>query len=136
MDQLVTSSPYMMINRAQVLYTKLFFVLGLLWGLDGLHAVINEGAEFETDSIAYYLFKGAEILNLLRGFFMFVIFVCKRSVWRKVRTWWEARLRLKAEPGGRTHLRLLALNSQTSRTLVSRSKSSGSATSARGAGHT
>ena len=117
----------------QILYTKLFFVLGLLWIFDAVHAVINRGADFEDTSFLYFFFKGMEVLNLLRGFFMFVIFVCKRSVWVKVKTWWMTRVAVERDDEGRTTLRLRSRDSNNSRiTEFSASKLSNSANSAKG----
>ena len=111
----------------------MFFVLGLLWIFDAVHAVINHGADFEDTSFLYYFFKGMEVLNLLRGFFMFVIFVCKRSVWVKVKTWWMTRVAVERDEEGHTTLRLLSRDSNNSRiTKLSASKSSNSATSVKG----
>ena len=83
-------------------------VLGLLWSFDAVHAVINHGADFEDTSFLYYFFKGMEVLNLLRGFFMFVIFVCKKSVLVKVKTWWVMRVAVERDEEGHNTLRLLS----------------------------
>ena len=81
----------MVIFVFQVLYTKLFFVLGLLWSFEGIHAVlIRDGPDFEN-TFLYYFFLTVDILNLLRGVFMFLIFVGKRTVWSKMRKWWSSR---------------------------------------------
>ena len=135
MDQLVSWTSQIMtcliLMCFQILYTKPFFVLGLLWIFDAVHAVINHGADFEDTSFLYYFFKGMEVLNLLRGFFMFVIFVCKRSVWVKVKTWWVTRVAVERDEEGHTTLRLLSRDSNNSRnTKLSVSKSSN--TSAKG----
>ena len=75
----------------QVLYTKLFFVLGLLWSFEGIHAVlIRDGPDFENPFL-HYFFLTVDILNLLRGVFMFLIFVCKKTVWVKAKKWWRER---------------------------------------------
>ena len=44
---------------------------------------IREGPDF-THPFPRYLFMVIDVMNLLRGVFMFVIFVCKRSVWAMV----------------------------------------------------
>ena len=106
----------------------MFLVLGLLWSFDGVHAVINHDTTF-----LYFFFKGMEVLNLLRGFFMFIIFVCKRSVWVKVKTWWVTRVAVERDEEGHTTLRLLSRDSNNSRiTKLSASKSSNSATYVKG----
>ena len=80
----------------QVLYTKLFFVLGLLWSFEGIHAVlIRDGPDFENPFL-HYFFLTVDILNLLRGVFMFLIFVCKKTVWVKTKKWWRERRRRRS----------------------------------------
>ena len=88
----------------QVLYTKLFFVLGLLWSFEGIHAVlIRDGPDFENPFL-HYFFLTVDILNLLRGVFMFLIFVCKKTVWLKTKKWWrERRRRRESSRGSRTN---------------------------------
>ena len=98
----------------QVLYTKLFFVLGLLWSFEGIHAVlIREGPDFENPYL-HYFFLTVDILNLLRGVFMFLIFVCKKTVLVKARKWWGERRRESSRS-----------SSSRSRTNVKQSISSG-----------
>ena len=46
---------------------------------------------------------------------MFVIFVCKRSVWVKVKTWWVTRVAVERDEVGHTTLRLLYRDSNNSR---------------------
>ena len=90
----------------QVLCTKLFFVLGVLWIFDFIHASLKySGVTFAADSLPNIFFKLIEVLNLLRGCFMFLIFVCKVTVWRAVVLWWR----------GVRGVRLRTLESQTSR---------------------
>ena len=85
----------MVIFVFQVLYTKLFFVLGLLWSFEGIHAVlIRDGPDFEN-TFLHYFFLSVDILNLLRGVFMFLIFVCKKTVWLKTSKWWRERRRTR-----------------------------------------
>jgi hypothetical protein len=74
----------------QVLYTKLFLVLGLLWSCEAAKGVLNRvysRTQLESSLFVYYLFRATELLNLLRGFFIFLIFVCKRSVWKAGLAW-------------------------------------------------
>ena len=94
----------------QILYTKLFFVLGLLWIFEVLSGVLMQAnITFKYGSFFYIFFKITDALNLLRGFFLLLIFVCKRSVWRKIEAEWKRRSE------GSHQLRLRAINSQTSR---------------------
>ena len=80
----------------QVLYTKLLFVLGLLWSFEGIHAVlIRDGPDFENPFL-HYFFLTVDILNLLRGLFMFLIFVCKKTVLVKTKKWWRERSRRRS----------------------------------------
>ena len=94
----------------QVLYTKLFFVLGLLWSFEGIHAVlIRDGPDFENPFL-HYFFLTVDILNLLRGVFMFLIFVCKKTVWLKMRKWMRRRGRMESSRSS-THPKALSLES-------------------------
>ena len=71
----------------QILYGKLFFILGILWTFSFLHYMVhgdhsNSCKEYSTHLEIF--FRMVDGLNLLRGFFMFLIFVCKKTVWSKV----------------------------------------------------
>ena len=73
----------------QALYPKLFFLLGLLWSFEGIHAIlIRDGPDFENPFLKAF-FLTVDVLNLLRGLFIFLIFVCKKKVWSKTRRWWR-----------------------------------------------
>ena len=68
---------------------KLLVVLGLLWVLEGTHALITY---FDTNgnqegAFTFYFFKIVDTMNLLRGAFIFVIFVCKRKVWESIKSY-------------------------------------------------
>ena len=72
----------------KVLYTKLFLILGILWMFSTIHYILHSN---HPDGLCSYsnnlevFFRVIDSLNLLRGFFMFVIFVCKENVKKKVR---------------------------------------------------
>ena len=72
----------------QVLYTKLFLILGILWMFSTIHYILHsnhpEGLCHYSNNLEVF-FRVIDSLNLLRGFFMFVIFVCKENVKNKVR---------------------------------------------------
>ena len=69
------------------MYGKLFSILGILWTFSFLHYLIhgdhNDSCQEYSTSLEIF-FRMIDGLNLLRGFFMFFIFVCKKSVWSKV----------------------------------------------------
>jgi len=71
-----------------VLYTKLFLILGILWMFSTIHYILHsnhpEGLCHYSNNLEVF-FRVIDSLNLLRGFFMFVIFVCKENVKNKVR---------------------------------------------------
>ena len=74
----------------QILFGKLFSILGILWTFSFLHYLIhgnhsNTSCE-EYPSYLEIFFRVMDSFNLLRGFFMFLIFVCKKNVWQKVRS--------------------------------------------------
>ena len=72
----------------KVLYTKLFLILGILWMFSTIHYIVHSN---HPDGLCGYsnnlevFFRVIDSLNLLRGFFMFLIFVCKENVKNKVR---------------------------------------------------
>ena len=63
----------------QALYLKLYVVLGLLWGLDGVRAlIVHFVVQKQKDgTFTFYFFLIVDMLNLLRGLFILLIFVCK-----------------------------------------------------------
>ena len=74
----------------QILYSKLFLILGILWTFSFLHYLIhgnhsNTSCE-EYSSYIEIFFRIIDSFNLLRGFFMFIIFVCKKNVLVKVKS--------------------------------------------------
>ena len=70
----------------QALYLKLYVVLGLLWGLEGVRALIVHFVvqKHEDGTFTFYFFLIVDMLNLLRGLFILLIFVCKRKVWQHI----------------------------------------------------
>ena len=72
----------------QVLYGKMFLALGLPWIFDVLHNLVHGNHEHMEGSCT----SGGEILHrilsmfgLCRGVFLFLIFACKKSVWKKLK---------------------------------------------------
>ena len=66
---------------------KLFFVLGILWVCESIHAIIH--TEEDTEEKCQYssvevFFRAIDTLNFLRGVFIFIIFICKKTVWTKI----------------------------------------------------
>ena len=68
---------------------KLFFVLGILWGCEGIHAIIHNEKENCQSSSLDVFFRAIDSLNILRGFFIFLIFICKRTVWTKITRYYK-----------------------------------------------
>jgi len=70
------------------LYVRLLVVLGLLWVLEGTHALITyfDTNGDEEGAFSFYFFKIVDTLNLLRGVFIFIIFVCKGKVWESIKS--------------------------------------------------
>ena len=73
----------------QVLFSKLFAILGILWIFSCLHYLLHGNHRGmpcgQTSTKIEIFFRVTDSFNLLRGFFMFVIFVCKKNVLRKAR---------------------------------------------------
>ena len=66
---------------------KLLVVLGLLWILEGIRALVTYFATHrEEGAFSFYFFKIVDTLNLLRGVFIFIIFVCKGKVWESIKS--------------------------------------------------
>ena len=59
--------------------------------LQGVTSLFHAGLQLEENAPLLVIYKLAEAINILRGFFIFAIFVCKRSVWRKIQLWWKSR---------------------------------------------
>ena len=78
---------------------KLFFVLGILWGCESIHAIIHNN-ETEKCPLSYMeiFFRAIDSLNLLRGFFLFLIFICKKTVWNKITRYYKQKCGQSARP--------------------------------------
>ena len=69
----------------QLLYTKLFIVMGILWIFEFIHYFVHgDNGDFMCSSFFKYFFRIMDGINLLRGCFIFFIFVCKDSILNKV----------------------------------------------------
>ena len=74
----------------QALYVKIFLVVGVSWLSESFHklshkTVLDHQSNIET------IFAIFDALNLLRGFFFFLIFICKKNVYTKMRNYLRAR---------------------------------------------
>merc|ERR1712029_553665 len=69
------------------LYMKLFFVVGILWIVDFIHILVHPN---EHDHRFEIVFKIVDVLNALRGLFLFCIFICKKSVYAKLRKYFKS----------------------------------------------
>ena len=107
-----------------MLYSKLFLTLGVTWSFEPIFEVL-QGLQL-CGNICQHFTIGLNAVNLLRGFFFFVIFVCKRSTVQKVRrkVVWGGGPGQQALPLTRVeHARLVTKQSTLSSTL-SEAKSS------------
>ena len=60
------------------LYTKLFVIMGILWIAECLEHFLKKTNVIENSII----FDIIAVVNMLRGFFIFIIFICKKSIWK------------------------------------------------------
>ena len=61
-------------------------MLGTLWLPTFLHYIFHgDHSEVPKNTIIEIMFRIVDSLNILRGFFMFIILVCKKNVLRKLR---------------------------------------------------
>ena len=67
-----------------VLYMKLFFVLGIFWILENVQFIIRSYNGNHTGALEIF-FTVIDCCNMLRGFFLFLIFICKRRVKVKIK---------------------------------------------------
>jgi hypothetical protein len=58
---------------------KLFITMGLLWLMESISWI------FEKENEKNYTFFVTDVLNCLQGVFIFIIFVCKKSVLMKTK---------------------------------------------------
>ena len=89
----------------QVLFAKLFLILGLPWLLESIHFLVFTNFSAETqiatafksssckNDAAEIVFRVGSGYNLLRGGFLLLIFGCKKAVWYGIRK----RLGLKSD---------------------------------------
>ena len=69
----------------QLLFTKLFIVMGIPWIVECVHHVVHgDHNNMECPSYTEIIFRVIGCLNLLRGCLIFFIFVCKDSIRYKV----------------------------------------------------
>ena len=71
---------------------KIFTINGTLWILSFLHYIIHKDhSEVDTTEtiVIETVFRIADGLNLLRGFFMFIFLVCKKDVLDKLKRKFE-----------------------------------------------
>ena len=74
---------WVMINF-QWLHLKLFLILGHSWTLESVSFIIHE--EFwPTFAGLDMFFSIIDSCSLLRGFFFFIIFVCNKNTWGKIK---------------------------------------------------
>jgi len=85
-------------KEENVLYMRLVLVLGIPWSVESLHFLIHNHYEqpCERSTPVQAVLRFMDFCNMLRGFFMFLIFICKKSVWRKVKRYWFLRSRAPA----------------------------------------
>ena len=68
-----------------MLFSKLFIVMGVLWVFECLHYLLHgDHKDIDCDSYTELGLRIIGCINLLRGFLIFLIFVCKRSTMEKV----------------------------------------------------
>ena len=74
----------------QVLYTKLFIVMGIAWIFECVHHLVHSDHQHCGHTGLELIFRLIGCLNLLRGSLIFFIFVCKDSILDKV--CWQAKV--------------------------------------------
>ena len=69
---------------------------GILWTIETLHFIIHNHYEeppcHRVKCLGLF-FRIIDCCNMLRGFFMFLIFICKKSFWTKVKRFWFLKFR-------------------------------------------
>ena len=72
---------------SQILYSKLFIVMGIPWIFECTHYFAHgDHANSECLSTTEFVLRAIGCINLLRGCLIFFIFVCKESTLDKVKT--------------------------------------------------
>ena len=66
------------------MFGKIFTIIGTLWIFSFLHYIIDKD-HLEETGVIETLFRIADGLNMLRGFFMFIILVCKKDILTKLK---------------------------------------------------
>ena len=87
----------------QVLYAKLFLVLGLTWSFEPLSELLR--SQGMCTQVCSNINVAVNAINLLRGVAMFVIFVCKRSCLEKI--WRFLQSKQTATPAGSLELQVM-----------------------------
>ena len=79
----------------QVLYMKLFLILGILWTIETVHFFVHNhyNEPCQTSMYIKIAFRVLDSCNILRGFFFLIIFVCKRNVWIKIQRFFFLKFR-------------------------------------------
>merc|ERR550517_522430 len=73
------------LRKQAVLYAKLFLVFGITWSLEPLSIVLTS---YNVYNIYAQVFtQSTSVLNLLRGVFMFLIFVSPAKVKTQIKQW-------------------------------------------------
>ena len=115
-------------EKLQVLFVKLFLVFGVSWLTESVHYFLiateqttivqefdsNMQEQCKNDAEVLF-FRVGSAYNLLRGVFLFVIFGCKKVVWRQ----FKKRVGIKSEShsdkaGPNTRVTYTTQNSNTS----------------------
>ena len=69
-----------------MLYTKICLALGIPWIFESLHYLTHPHIENnECFSATEIFFKITECLYFTRGIFIFIIFICKKTVWSRLK---------------------------------------------------
>ena len=60
-----------------VMYLKLFIGMGFIWIFEIISGLVHK----ETGAAAWYF---TDVLNMLQGFYIFFVFICKRKVFNVI----------------------------------------------------
>ena len=71
---------------------KIFFVVGILLLAECCHIFMHK-TDKDHESNVETLFAVFDVLNLSRGFLFFLIFICKKKVFVKIRKYFNTRNR-------------------------------------------
>ena len=79
----------------QILYMKLFLILGILWTIETVHFFVHNhyNEPCQTNKYIKIAFRVLDSCNMLRGFFFFIIFVCKQNVRIKIQRFFLLKFR-------------------------------------------